>query len=482
MNEYEEAENLFSSLLEMCIERYEIWHRISCMVISNLSDNYEKKGAREKGLLFVRNYISRFHTSLIEASGAAKLRNFDILDAKYRFGRSLSLCDAHDRATLLLEEVAAEWPNEEKHDDDFIDLLQRLRYSYSAQNPPELEAEHKTCTELVKWRSQLDRPESTTTLNKIEHLVVCLRRLKHFKEAVKMQKQLIEARKHTIGIENEATLKNVSYLAEIYDEIPDWPKAIEARQELHLTRRKMDPDSLKTIAQASHIAALYAKLEQWDYVIDIRKNEAGEWRRVEGPDSRNDLIALFSLADGFQKPQRYTEARQSTDEIIEIRSRIFGPSHADTIEAPRIKVRICRKAGELDEAEQNLDQVLSMRSKFPAKDATRCLALASPSAVHMARGRLPRAIEFFGEAWTEGKTVQGSEHQVALAQLAMAVVRDCDAAQRWKEAENAIDKALLAWRAQQTSPALSKRIRECEKLLLEVRRKGVKSRTELMPA
>lgn len=87
----------------------------------------------------------------------------------------------------------------------------------------------------------------------------------------------------------------------------------------------------------------------------------------------------------------------------------------------------------------------------------------------MARGGLPRAIEIFHEAWIEGETVQGDEHQVVLAHLAMAIARDCDAAQRWKDAEDAVDKALLVWRAQQTSPASLKQIGECEKLRSEIR-------------
>ena len=468
MNKHEEAEDLFSSLLEVCIERYEIWHNLSCMMMSNLYNNYEKKGAKEKCLSLVQNCISRFHTSLAEASGVAKRGSFDVLNAKFRFGRNLSLCDAHDQATLLLEEVAAAWREQKKHDHDFVDLLQRLRYSYSAQNPPQLEAEHKTCTELVKLRSQLDGPESTTTLNEIGHHVVCLRRLKRFEEALEMQNQLIKARKATIGKMNEATLGNMSYLAEIYEEITDWPKTIEARRELYLARKAMDPDSPETIAQASRTAALYEKLEQWEHVIDLRKDEADEWRRIEGADSQNALIALRSLAEGFESTQRYTEARHSMDEMIEARSRTFGPSHADTLEAQRIKARICRKAGDLDEAQQILDQVLLTRSQFPAKDATCCLALASLSGVYMARGRLPRAIELFREAWIEGETVQGGEHQVILAHLAMAIARDCDAAQRWEDAEDAVDKALLVWRAQQTSPASLKQIGECEKLLSEV--------------
>ena len=250
MNKHEEAANLFSSLLEVCIERYEIWHNLSCTLMSNLYDNYEKKGAKEKGVAFLQKCISRFYTSLAEASGAARRGGLDMLDAKYRFGRTLSLCDAHDQAITLLEEVAAAWRKQGKTSDDFVALLQRLRCSYSAQNPPQLEAEHKICTELVKLRSQLDGPKSTTTLDEIGHLVVCLRRLKRFEEAIEMQNQLIEARKATIGKANETTLGNMSYLAEIYEEITDWPKAMEAHREVHLSRRNMDSDNPKTIAQA----------------------------------------------------------------------------------------------------------------------------------------------------------------------------------------------------------------------------------------
>ena len=105
-----------------------------------------------------------------------------MLDAKYQFGGNLSLCDAHDQAILLLQEVAAAQRKQEK----FVQLLQRLRYSYSALNPRQLEAEHKTCTELVELRSQLDGSASTTTLDGFEHLMVCPRRLKRYQKAVEM--------------------------------------------------------------------------------------------------------------------------------------------------------------------------------------------------------------------------------------------------------------------------------------------------------
>ena len=44
-----------------------------------------------------------------------------------------------------------------------------------------------------------------------------------------MQNQLIEAPKATIGKANENTLGSMSYLAETYEEVTDWPKAIETR-------------------------------------------------------------------------------------------------------------------------------------------------------------------------------------------------------------------------------------------------------------
>ena len=172
----------------------------------------------------------------------------------------------------------------------------------------------------------------------------------------------------------------------------------------------MDPDSPITVAQTSQIAVLYEKLEKWDEVIDLRKDEVDEWRRIKGADSQNALVALCSLVAGFESTQRYTEARQSIDKLIKARSRILGPSHIDTLKAQRIKTRICRKAGDLDKAQQILDQVLSTRSQFLARDATRCLALASLSSVSMARARLLRAIELFCEAWIEGETIQGGEH------------------------------------------------------------------------
>ena len=476
MNKHEKAASLFSSLLEVCIERYEIWHNLSCTLMSNLYNNYEKKGAKEEGSLFVQKCISRFHTSLAEASGAAKRGSLDVLDAKYRFGRTLSLCDAHDQAITLLEEIATAWRKQEKDSDDFVQLLQRLRYSYSAQNPPQLEAEHEICTELVKLRSQLDGPASTTTLDETGHLVVCLRRLKRFEEAVEMQNQLIAARKATIGKDNETTLGNLSYLAEIHEETTNWPKAIEARREAYLARKIMDPNNPQTIAQASRIALLHEKLSQWDLVINLRRAETDDWRRVEGANSQNALIALRSLVEAFETTHRLAEALPAADDLVSARSRILGPDHADTLEAHRVKARICRKAGRLDEAERILESILSLSSSTtrssPAtttggkKDATRCLALASLSGVFLARrGGLSRALDLFREAWVEGESVPGGEHRVVLAHLGMAIARDCE---RCEDAKDAIGKALSVWRAQDAGgPAVLELIGECERMLSE---------------
>lgn len=469
MHKYKEAEDLFSRLLETCIEEFEMWHKTTLLVASNLYDLYDKMGPTGKARAFIQDYISRSHKSLEGFLQADMKGSFGVNHAKYQIGRTLALCDAYEEAIVLLEEVAVAWRVQEKRDDDLLELLTRLRQCYFSKKPPQLQLEFKTGTELIELRRELSGSEHAGTLNAIEMQVTCLRRMNRLEEAVEMQLPLVQARKAGQGVSQEQILNNVSYLAELYEEMEDWPAALSTRQEVYESRKTSDPNDPKTIAQASRVAIAYENLLDWERVAELRRNEVEAWRKLEGPDSKNALVALVELGSALEKLGRYDEANPVIDSAIEGRTKILGPAHFKTLLALRIKAIILRSQNRLDESEVVLNGVLSTRAQHPSHDSTRCRALAALSKVHQARGRPDRAIEFLREAVDACAEPQGAESVMRAEDLLPDLAREYAAARRWGEAEEALDRTLVELRSRQATRATARKIEECVSLREEFR-------------
>ena len=132
-----------------------------------------------------------------------------------------------------------------------------------------------------------------------------------------MQLSLIEARRAGHGMSDEQYPINISYLAELYEEMEDCSAALKARQEVYEVRKGLDLNIPKTLHQASRIAILYEDLLDWKRVVEFRRKEAQAWHKIEGSDSKKALLALMELAFGLEKVGRYTEAIPIIDDVIQ---------------------------------------------------------------------------------------------------------------------------------------------------------------------
>ena len=468
MHKFKEAEDLYSHLLKICYDHYEVWHKMTILVLSNFYDLYEKMGATAKAKMFIQEYVSISQKSLDDTIRADKQGTFDVKYAKYQIGRTLAACDSYEEAILLLEEVAVVWREQQKRDHEVLELLDKLRHCYSTQKSPQLQQEYDTCTELIQLQRDLNGPQHADTLIAIERQVICLRRMNRIEEAMDMQLQLIEARKASQGMSSERILNNISYLAEIYEEMEDWPAALKARREVYEFSKGLDPNSPKTIHQASRIAILYENLLEWERVVDFRKNEVKAWRKIEGLNGENALLALVEVGFGLERLGKYDEAKSVIDEAIKGRSKVLGPNHFGTLQALRLKAIICRGLKEIDESEKILNEVLSTRARYPMEDDTCCLALAGLSKVYKARGQPDRALELLRKAVNVSEESQGEQHVKRPEDLLLELAKEYAAVLRWDEAKKAVDQALLKLRSQKATRAVSRNIEECISLLGEI--------------
>ena len=464
MHKFNEAEDLYNRLLEICINHYEMWHQLTLLIMLNLCDLYNKTGPSEKARTFVRNYVSRFRQSLEDFVLTNEQDLLNVNQAKYQLRLSLAICDSYDEAILLLEEVAVAWRKQEKRDDEVAELLAKLRRCYNAHQPPRLEQGYEINAELIALRSDLNGPWHLETLNAIDVQVVCLRRMNRIEEAVDMQLPLIEARKATQAVSHEYTMNNLSYLAELYEEMEDWSAALEIHQELYQARKALNPTSPKTLHKASRIARMYENLLDWDRVVEFRSNEVETWRKIEGSNSKNTLSALHELAFGLEKLGRYDKAKTIITEALDGQSKLLGPTHFETLESQRIKAIICRGMKYFDESENLLNSILATRTQHPAGDSARYLALIELSKLSKALDQPDRAIELLREALTV------CEESESIMRFMPDIAKEYTALHRWEEAEKLLDEALLKLRSRQPTRAVLRKIEECVSLLEDIKK------------
>lgn len=229
MHRFQEAKDLYTHLLEVCIDHYEMWHPRTLITMSNLVYLFNHMKQSGEASIFVQDYISQFYTSLEDSLQVDKRGTIDMEHAKYQLGRTLTNCECYEEATLLLEQVAAIWREQKKRDNEMLELLTKLRYCYFAQQPQQLEREYQTSTELIELRGCLSGPQHMETLDAIATQVICLRNMNRVEEAVEMQLSLKKARKTCQGTTYERILSYISYLAGLYEDMEDWLASLKTR-------------------------------------------------------------------------------------------------------------------------------------------------------------------------------------------------------------------------------------------------------------
>ena len=424
MQKYGDAERTFKRILEICIEQYEPWHRMTLIIMSNLYDFYSKTDDKSRQKGFIKEYISRFHKSMQELASLKGGDEFDFLRPKYELGCKLAICDSYQDAINLLDEVSSAWLAQEKEDEEMLGALKTLRYCYASQESPQLEKAFETNAKFIEHSKSLRGLEHTDTLDGMAMQVVYLRDMGRLSEATEVQLLLIETRKRVLGDSHELTMNNISYLADIYADLKDWEAALKTRKEVFELRKAADPRSLAALAQMSRLAICHENLQQWDRVVEVRRDEYHKRYEVQGAKDTNTLVALTELAFGLYKTGEFSAAKTAISEAIDGRTEILGSAHVETLTAHRIKAMICRDLGQTDAAEEILRDVLAVQVEHPMKDLTRVRALAGLGRIYKLRGQVQSAREAFQEALDAVEELRGEDLGAQLDEFISSVAED----------------------------------------------------------
>ena len=150
---------------------------------------------------------------------------------------------------------------------------------------------------------------------------------------------------------------NAAYVANDYVDAERW--ALQAANEA----RKASPATPKAVIQALELAGLSAQaaiqypramlhFREAETLVDV-KRDAEEWARLQ------DAIADLLFAQG-----KYGDAEKLFRSVIEIRSRVVGPEHSDTLASRHRLIYALNEEEKHAEAEAEARQVVRLREKI----------------------------------------------------------------------------------------------------------------------
>ena len=191
-----------------------------------------------------------------------------------------------------------------------------------------------------------------------------LREQGYFREAEKLEIQVLEARTRTLGVEDQDTIDAMTNLAITYQYLGKYMEAEKLQiQGLDATSTRIHGvEHPNTITGMAQLAATYQYLGKYIeaeklqiYVLDARTRILG----MEHPDT---ITGMAKLAATYRGLGKYTEAEKLQIQVLDASTRILGVEHPDTISDMAQLAATYQSLGKYTKAEKLDIQVLDARN------------------------------------------------------------------------------------------------------------------------
>lgn len=182
------------------------------------------------------------------------------------------------------------------------------------------------------------------------------------KEAKELQIQVLETRKITLGVDHPSTRTSMVNLAATYSDLGQWEEAKELNiQVLKARRAQLGEDHPSTLRSSGHLASTYRKLGQWGEAEKLEEMVMATLTAKLGEHHPDTLTSMDNLALTYQRQGRWKEAENLEARVIETRSTFFGEEHLNTLTSMSILALTYQNQGRWKEAEELETRVLELR-------------------------------------------------------------------------------------------------------------------------
>jgi tetratricopeptide (TPR) repeat protein len=202
---------------------------------------------------------------------------------------------------------------------------------------------------------------------------------------------------------------NAAYVAQDYDEAE--VLAVQAANQA----RKLSPPNTKAVVEALELAGLSAQaaiqypramqhFREAEKFADIKRNSE-EWARLQ------DAIADLLFAEG-----KFSDAETLYRRVIELRTRVLGPEHPDTLASRNRLIYALNEEEEHDKAIAEARQVVALREKILGYEhPDTLLSRYNLANAFYHKGKYAEAEQLYRVVVSLDENVIGPEHRRTLA-------------------------------------------------------------------
>ena len=173
------------------------------------------------------------------------------------------------------------------------------------------------------------------------------------------------------------------------------------------------------VRQALSVA--FSSLGQFEVALRHARRAYDLRLRLLGPEHPDTLSSMHNLAFVLQKLGKFDEARTLNERALEIRRRVLGPEHPDTLASMSISAIILNGQGKSDEARRLFEQTLEIRRRVLGPEHRDTLSSMHNWAIM--QGTLDEAVTLNEQILEVRRRVLGPEHPDTLRSMNNLAIR-----------------------------------------------------------
>ncbi|MFZ4856808.1 MAG: tetratricopeptide repeat protein [Desulfuromonadaceae bacterium] len=389
--------------------------------------------------------------------------------ALYDLAVTLDIRFRRDEAkSLLLQSLSIQEKNVAEHEDD-ADILNMLALTYVRLN--RYSDAEPLFSRTLGIREKIHGSEHVDVAESLDSLADLYDKMERYTDAEQFYQRALQIREKIHGSEHEDVTESLSSLADFYEKIERYTdaeslfkRALEIREKMHVSEHEDVAESLdsladlyeemeryseaeplclralaikekifghahvKLLANLDSLADLYDKMERYKdaepfylHVLEIREKvciEQLEIVELELMQSEIELeqIKLFSiylsLADLYQKMDRYIELEALYLRALTVLGNVHGPEHEDVALTILLLASLYKEIGQYSDAEPLYQRLLAIREKMHGQEHEDVAdVLDSLAKIYHAMERYSDAESLYQRALAIFEEIHGQENE-----------------------------------------------------------------------
>ncbi|PVF91068.1 hypothetical protein CPB86DRAFT_878704, partial [Serendipita vermifera] len=239
-----------------------------------------------------------------------------------------------------------------------------------------------------------------------------LRECGEWKEAEKIQREVLELQREILGSKHPDTIIAMNDLANTLSDRGQLEEAERIQRELlDLLNEVLGPRHPDTITAMNNLAHTLGDRGQHEEAEQIQREVLKLQSEIQGPRHPDTITAMGNLASTLSLRGQPEVVEQMKREVLELRSEILGPQHPDTITAMNNLAHTLGDRGQHEEAEKMKREVLELRSEILGpRNPDTITAMSNLASTLSLRGQLEAAEQTQREVLELRSEILGLQH------------------------------------------------------------------------